>query len=138
MGKKARIKRQRSTAEELVNKILEVGQEEQRLVEEIARLEKLKADQFKDMLKLGEGQQSFRLQDVLSDDQIQACIDILNREHDDIAQARQLKAYLGQFSEQLRAKGLDHNYLAYVLVAMANQQRQQPPEGPGPGNPVWN
>jgi hypothetical protein len=91
----------------------------------IAKLQTEKAKFIADTLtENGPGWKQTSLQDLLTKDQIQAVVDILNRPNlDDIAQTKLLKDYLRQYAQQLEAKGVLPDYLAYVLIHQADQIR---------------
>lgn len=83
-----------------------------------------KASRSKRLIE-SQGLREAQLGDFLNDNQMQACIDILNRpDIDDIAQTKELKRYLNQFKVDLEAKGILPDYLAYVLIANADALRQ--------------
>lgn|SRR5574337_521065 len=60
---------------------------------------------------------------VLPEGVDQQCIDIMNAENDTIAMARKLKAVLRPHQAALEGAGVVPDYLAYMLVAVAQQQR---------------
>ena len=53
----------------------------------------------------------------------QQCIDIMNQENDTIAMAKKLKAVLAPHAAALDKVGVVADYLAYMLVHVAQQQR---------------
>jgi hypothetical protein len=53
----------------------------------------------------------------------QQCIDIMNQENDTIAMAKKLKVVLRPHAAALEKVGVVADYLAYMLVAVAQQQR---------------
>lgn len=66
-----------------------------------------------------------QLGDFFDDNQMQAIMDLLNRQDlDDLALTKALKAYLGRFRDDLLAKGLNSDYMAYWLLANADALRQ--------------
>lgn len=109
-----------------------------RLIEELRKVEKdiaqseqvieqLKAEKAKfmaDVLTESPDTKMTSLGDLLTKDQIQAVVDILNRTNiDEIAQTKMIKDYLRQFDAQLQAKGVIPDYLAYMLIHHADQIR---------------
>lgn len=119
MGKEKR------EAKRLIEQIREADKAITESEKAIAKLESAKAELLAGMLTESPGQRTITLQDLLTKDQLQAVVDILNRPNlDDIAQTRLLKDYLRQFDQQLQAKGVLPDYLAYLLLANAAQIRQ--------------
>lgn len=59
--------------------------------------------------------------ELLTPEQIQKVVDILNSSQDTTVLARQLKDYLRPLTKELEAKGVLPDYLAYVLVASRAQ-----------------
>jgi len=57
------------------------------------------------------------LQEILTPAQMEHACNLMNQYPDDGELAAALKAYLEQFKDELLAKGLVVDYLAYMLVA---------------------
>lgn len=138
MGKKARIRAKRLAEAKGAKSILEqINALNHEIAESEAELKRLEAGKAKVLegLLIGENQGG-RLSDFLNDAQIQAVVDILNRPNlDDIAQAKLLKQYLGQFHQELLAKGYRSDYLAYLIIANANAIRQSATQSSEPEPP---
>jgi hypothetical protein len=136
MGKKSRIKAQRAaqapkSAEDLVNQLLDIDREQKSLQAQIDQLHALKRGQYTKMLAPRPDRQSFTLDQILTPEQIESCIQILNAEPDAGQQHRKIEGYLSPFAQQINAKGLQVPYLAHVLVGMADQLRNPlPPQSP--------
>ena len=58
-----------------------------------------------------------KLSDLLTQEQMEEVCDIFNTSDDDMDAVRKLKIYLNNLKEQLEAKGIVPDYLAYVLLA---------------------
>ena len=58
-----------------------------------------------------------KLSDLLTAEQMEEVCDIFNSSDDDMDAVRKLKIYLNNLKEQLEAKGIVPDYLAYVLLA---------------------
>ncbi len=74
----------------------------------------------------GGGQRHMQLGDIfaaLPPGTDQQCIDIMNQENDTIAMAKKLKAILRPHAAALDKVGVVPDYLAYMLVHIAQQQR---------------
>lgn len=56
------------------------------------------------------------LGEILTPAQMEHALTLMNTHQDDIDLANALKEYLAQFKEELLAKGLDSDYLAYKLI----------------------
>lgn len=136
MGKKSRIKAQRAaqapkSAEDLVNQLLDIDRQQQSLQAQIDQLHALKRGQYSKMLTPRPDQQSFTLDKVLTPEQIESCIQILNAETDAGQQQRKIEGYLSQFAQQISAKGFQVPYLSHVLVGLADTLRNPlPPQSP--------
>ena len=63
------------------------------------------------------------LSELLDNAQINRVTAILNGSGDDIAKTRALKDYLNQFREQLEAKGVLPDFLAYAIMHVASNPR---------------
>lgn len=65
-----------------------------------------------------------RLSDLLTKEQVKECCKIINRgsrySNETIGA---LKEYLGQFKEELEAKGVLPDYLAYMLIFLTTQEQ---------------
>jgi hypothetical protein len=57
------------------------------------------------------------LSDLLTQEQMEEVVAIFNDAGNDMDAVRQLKIYLNNIKEQLEAKGIVPDYLAYVLLA---------------------
>jgi hypothetical protein len=137
MGKKARIRARRLAeahgngakgAKSILEQINALDAVIAESTAELITLEGQKAEMLANMCIESDGSQpghrSMDLGDLLNPDQIQAVLDILNRPNlDDIAIAKLLKQYLAKFSQQLSAVGLEHTYLAYMILARKDQLR---------------
>jgi hypothetical protein len=110
MGKKSRIKAQRAaqapkSAEDLVNQLLDIDREQKSLQAQIDQLHALKRGQYTKMLAPRPDRQSFTLDQILTPEQIESCIQILNAEPDAGQQHRKIEGYLSPFAQQINAKG---------------------------------
>jgi hypothetical protein len=130
MGKKARIKAQRLAeskgAKSLIEQIIALDAEIAQSEHEIANLQASKKA-YMESVMVNENNPRFALAEFLTDAQGQAVVDILNRPNlDEIAQTKLLKQYLGQpqIRQQLSAKSMDHEYLAYMIMHQAENIRQ--------------
>jgi hypothetical protein len=62
---------------------------------------------------------TFKLGDALTEEQIDAVLDIIQHYHDPIERVRKLKAYLAPMTAQLEQKGIVADYLAFVIEHLA-------------------
>lgn len=69
-----------------------------------------------------QGERQVRLDEILTGEQLAAVTDIVDKAKDGMEAAKQLKTYLRQFKDELEAKGLDSDYLAYLIVAAAGNK----------------
>jgi anion-transporting ArsA/GET3 family ATPase len=118
MGKEKR------RAKRLIEELREVDKEIAKSQQAIEELKSTKAKFMADVLTESSDTKMTSLGDLLTKDQIQAVVDILNRTNiDEISQTKMIKDYLRQFDAQLQAKGVIPDYLAYVLIHQADQIR---------------
>lgn len=59
---------------------------------------------------------SVQLGELLTDDQIQMVKEIMDQTPDELERTHAIRKYLNQFKEQLEARGVIPDYLAYVIV----------------------
>jgi hypothetical protein len=138
MGKKSRIKAQRAAAaqapkstEDLVNQLLDLDREQKSLQAQIDQLNALKRGQYAQMLTPRADQPSITLEQVLTSDQFDNCVEILRAESDPRQQHRKIESYLSQFAAQINAKGFEVCYMSHVLVGLADRLcNPLPPESP--------
>ncbi len=69
------------------------------------------------MTKLPEGWRTVQIEHLLSEEQIQMVLEIVNDKTDKRPMADRLREYLQQFDTELQAKGVLPAYLAYYLEA---------------------
>lgn len=110
-------------AKRLIEQLRKVDKEIAESEKAIKDLQTAKANFMADVLT--ESTRSVALSDILTDDQIKVVVEILNRPNvDDIAMTKLLKEYLRTIGPQLEAKGVVADYLAYMIIHMADQLRQ--------------
>jgi hypothetical protein len=118
MGKEKRA------AKRLIEQLRKANKDLAESEKQLAELKRAKAEFMADVLSESSDTKMTSLSALLTKDQIQAVVDILNRTNiDEIAQTKLLKEYLRTFDAQLQAKGVLPDYLAYVLIHQADQIR---------------
>ena len=78
------------------------------------------------------------LSDILTPEQIQEVTNIANSVTDDMELTRKLKAYFATIAQELDAKGIVPDYLAYMLTHLIMQQHQAPQPPRRGYDPRWN
>lgn len=69
-----------------------------------------------------ESWKTVRMDELLTEDQIKMVTEILNQGGTDFEKTHAIRKYLEQFKDQLEAKGVLHDYLAYVIVFQIHGQ----------------
>jgi hypothetical protein len=124
MGKKSRKKRESRGAKDIIETIMECDKVIAETDAKIANLIGQKSQVLAGMLIEGQNILDF-LHSILNNSQVQAVVDIVNRQSlDDIARTKLLKQYLAQFKMQLEAKGLLPDYFAYLIMANEGAVKQ--------------
>ena len=63
-----------------------------------------------------ESWKTVRMDELLTEDQVKMVTEILNQGGTEFEKTHAIRRYLAQFKEQLEAKGVLSDYLAYVIV----------------------
>lgn len=67
------------------------------------------------MIRINVSHKITSLGEILTEPQIEAVLDIIQKYPDSIERVKQMKAYLSPFKAELEKKGVVADYLAYVI-----------------------